>query len=96
MKTVVPQHINWSRQKAGLMVDTDLPFIGASVDSITNCECHGKRVVEVKCPYSFRDKTLQDFLTCKIAVLRGINLVNHKYCTQMQMYVYDVSRVSRC
>ena len=53
--------INWSRQKAGLIVDTDLPFIGASADAITHCDCHGKRVVEVKCPYSFRDKTLKDF-----------------------------------
>ena len=74
MKTVVPQHINWSRQKAGLMVDTDLPFIGASADAITNCECHGKRVVEVKCPYSFRDKTLQDFLTSQNCCIEGNKL----------------------
>ena len=63
MKTMVPQHINWSCQKAGLLVDTDLPFIGASADGVTLCDCHGKRVIEVKCPYSFRDKTLQEFFS---------------------------------
>ena len=95
MKTMVPQHINWSCQKAGLLVDTDLPFIGASADGVTLCDCHGKRVIEVKCPYSFRDKTLQEFLADPNCYIQNNKLrTNHKYYTQvqMQMYIHDVQQ----
>lgn len=34
----------------GLFVDEKHPFIGATPDSIIECACHGKSVLEVKCP----------------------------------------------
>ena len=95
MKTMVPQHVNWGREKAGLLVDLDLPFIGASADSVSSCVCHGKRVVEVKCPYSFRDKTLQEFLQDPKCYIQNNTLKNnHKYYTQvqLQMYIHDVQQ----
>ena len=95
MKTMVPQHVNWSREKAGLLIDTDLPFIGASADAVATCDCHGKRVVEVKCPYSFRDKTVQEFLADPNCYIQSNVLKNnHKYYTQvqMQMYIHDVQQ----
>ena len=65
MKSLVP-HVNCCIQKAGLLIDIDLPFKGASADAVTSCDCHGKRVVEVKCPYSFKDRTLQEFVNAPV------------------------------
>ena len=36
--------------KAGVFVDPERPFIGASPDGLVECECCGKGVIEVKCP----------------------------------------------
>jgi hypothetical protein len=59
------------------------------------CECHGKRVVEVKCPYKHRDNTYQDFIVdpnCCIYDRNKLKL-SHPYYSQvqLQMYVHDVS-----
>ena len=44
-------HPFFELQKSGLVLDTENPFIVASPDGIISCSCHGKGVVEVKCPF---------------------------------------------
>ena len=43
----------------GLVVLGNKPWYGASPDGAINCSCCGYGVLEVKCPYSLREKTLQ-------------------------------------
>lgn len=69
-----PPHTGLSVQRTGLRIAEEKPFLGASADLITQCECHGKRVVEVKCPYSFRNKTVQDFFSDKQCYIEGMTL----------------------
>ena len=38
---------------------SEYPFIGASPDGYVTCSCHGKSLIEVKCPYRCRDKSIE-------------------------------------
>ena len=40
---VSPEHQNFSITTTGFLIDQEHPFIGVSADSISTCECHGKR-----------------------------------------------------
>ena len=40
--------------KAGFFIDVDKPYIGASPDRILDCQCCGRGVLEVKCPFCHR------------------------------------------
>ncbi len=40
---------------AGLFLDLNYPFIGASPDAVISCSECGDGVLEVKCPYCFKD-----------------------------------------
>ena len=45
---------------SGIVIDTLYPHMGASPDGIVNCVCCGKGVIEIKCPFSCRDKTIRE------------------------------------
>ena len=40
------------------MIHPSYPFMGSSPDSFVKCECCGKGVIEVKCPYSCKQKSV--------------------------------------
>ncbi|XP_056014374.1 uncharacterized protein LOC125665758 [Ostrea edulis] len=43
----------------GLIVNTELPFLGATPDGIV-CDKSESGLIEIKCPYSVRDKTISE------------------------------------
>ena len=45
---------------SGLVIHPSYPFMGASPNSFIECKCCGKGVVEVKCPYSCKEKLLNE------------------------------------
>lgn len=45
-------HSNLCILKAGLRINVDIPYIGASADRLISCDCCGTGLIEVKCPYS--------------------------------------------
>lgn len=45
---------------SGLFISTERPYIGASPDAIVTCECCGKGVVEIKCPFCFKEELPAD------------------------------------
>lgn len=49
------QHTNMAIRDAGLFISQERPYIGASPDAIVMCDCYGQGVVEVKCPYCFKE-----------------------------------------
>ena len=53
-------HDFFELKKCGLVLDSENPFIGASPDGIISCSCCGEGVVEVKCPFSCRDKSFDE------------------------------------
>lgn len=44
----------------GLLVDSNRPYLGASLDGLITCAQHGKRLVEVKCPERCSENRPQD------------------------------------
>ncbi|XP_046392431.1 uncharacterized protein LOC124160590 [Ischnura elegans] len=48
-------HYDFSAESVGLFIWKEYPFLGASPDGLRHCSCHGRGLVEIKCPYRFRD-----------------------------------------
>ena len=48
-------HVDFEVQKAGLLISTKYPFLGATPDGIVSCSCCGTGLLEVKCPFKYRD-----------------------------------------
>lgn len=53
-------HSAFEIENAGLHVSTSHGYIAASPDGIFKCPCHGSTVIEIKCPFSHRNKMLLD------------------------------------
>lgn len=57
-KKYVSEHKSGKVKTTGLIVNSNVPFLGASPDGILQCKCCGTGVLEIKCPYKFRNYTL--------------------------------------
>ena len=53
-------HENFRVAPCGFFISVDSPHLGASPDGLVSCDCHGLGIVEVKCPYSARNITVDD------------------------------------
>ena len=51
-------HVDFEVNKTGLIVDPMYPFMGASPNGLVSCTCCGRGVLEMKCPFSSKDKEL--------------------------------------
>ncbi len=52
---------NLQVESCGLMIGPSFSYLGATPDGIVTCDCCGKGVLEVKCPYQCRaDLSFQD------------------------------------
>ena len=85
---------------AGLFIDPEKPYLGASPDSIVVCKCCGKRVLEVKCPMCVRDGLPDDdhktFCMTKLDDQQTWVLKrNHAYYFQVQLQM-AVCKVKYC
>ncbi len=54
------QHIDFNISASGLMINPDLPWIGASPDGVVSCACHGMGVLELKCPFTAKSRSLNE------------------------------------
>ena len=41
-------------QNTDLHINAEFPYLGASPDGLSQCNCHGKGVLEIKCPHNYR------------------------------------------
>lgn len=59
-------HKGFELHDTGLLLSTHRPYVGASPDGLVNCDCCGKGVLEVKCPFAVEKvcqmKIRQDFV----------------------------------
>ena len=86
----VVDHTDIQYCKSGLVVNEKFPFLGASPDGVVECSCHGKFLLEVKCPYRCYDKSLSEAAEqSKTFCLKQENEItsldkNHAYYYQVQ------------
>jgi hypothetical protein len=85
------KHIDFKLEKSGLYLDKNRAYIGASPDGIMYCKCHGKAVIEIKCPFSIKDSKIADgYGKCDFLALEDYSIVlkrSHKYYTQINSQI---------
>ena len=80
-------HNNFKCNTSGLNVNPNYPHLGASPDALTECTCCvGEGIVEIKCPFSGREKHPSELMKTKGFFLNEKGLLNrsHRYFTQVQ------------
>ena len=92
-------HENFKFEEVGLVLFKPFTFLAASPDGLSKCDCHGASVVEIKCPYKYRNSEITDPVTLsdKTHFLDN-NLClksNHKYYSQIQTQML-VCGVNQC
>ena len=91
MKT---NHQSFKVEKTGFFIDTEHPFIGASPDGLVDCKCHGAGLLEIKCPWTYRQMSIQEYAAQKLSCLQiGDNDVvslktTHEYFYQIQCQMH--------
>ena len=83
-------HSCFTFSSCGLIINSSYPHLGATPDGIVQCKCCGNGVVEVKCPYVCKDKSIKD--SCEdsgfcLSYTGGVLTLktNHAYYYQVQM-----------
>ena len=80
--------------KSGFVICEKEPSLGVSPDGRVTCKCCGKGLLEIKCPYKYREASLTDaFKSEDFYITQNYGLKEtHRYFTQvqLQMYVCDV------
>lgn len=83
------EHRNAKMWETGLIVNAATPHFGASPDAMVSCSCHGTGVIEIKCPSTGAEKTLEEYVALKNDVALDENgnlkLLTGKWYTQIQM-----------
>lgn len=47
------EHAGFTCVPSGLIVNPQYPYLAASPDGLTTCQCHGRGTVEIKCPFKY-------------------------------------------
>ena len=79
-------HKNLKVVETGLHVYASAPYIGASPDGIVTCDCHGRGILEVKCPLKYEAGLAGWEADKKFGVeLNGRVKEDHEHYYQMQL-----------
>ena len=85
IKLNAEDHKKTSVVETGLFVSCENPIFGASPDGIVSCECHESGLLEIKCPWTHRDKSVIDYSkleeSCLEVVDNKIALKNYTVIT---------------
>ena len=88
IELVQEQHENYELNLCGLHINPAYPHLGATPDGLISCDCCGKGVVEIKCPFKHRNvhpHNVEDRSFCLKRSERGVELSsNHDYYYQVQ------------
>ncbi|XP_057298496.1 uncharacterized protein LOC130629359 [Hydractinia symbiolongicarpus] len=90
MKT---KHENFTVDITGLHINEKYHHIGASPDGLTFCKCHGKGLLEIKCPFNFQHG-LENYKTHKNCPITNYDKMKetHEYYFQMQLQMLVTER----
>ena len=92
---MITKHENFKISNAGLFIDNTYPFLGASPDSMVECSCCGKGLLEIKCPYCHKDdlpESNDNFCMIKEDGKWTLKQDHaYYYQVQLQLHIYDVN-----
>ena len=80
------RHNAFTCSLTGLWINPLYPHMGVSPDGITDCQCCGEGILEIKCPHSARHVDPNSLTSTTCAFLTSTGCLNHKhrYYTQVQ------------
>ena len=56
-------HINFLCQESGLFISQAYLYLGASPDGVISCNCCGKGILEIKCPWISQERLIGECIT---------------------------------
>lgn len=65
LKIARETHTSLTYHSAGFHVNVQYPYLGATPDGAIECECCGAGIIEIKCPYKYRQHKLTSDITDK-------------------------------
>jgi len=83
-------------EQCRVSINVNWPHLAALPDSLVNCRCCSSGVVEIKCPYTGRNLTVNQYFHKNTADLTPLMIIvlkhdhSYYYQVQAQMYVRDV------
>ena len=92
-------HTNFVLRRTGLAIYQPYPFLTASPDGISTCDCHGEVLLEIKCPYKYMDLTPAEILQIQDPTFcldtHGDLKKSHQYYDQIQTQML-VTNCTQC
>ena len=86
MKTT---HKSLQVNQSGLLIDYKKPFLAASPDGYVKCNCCEDRLLEIKCPYKYKEKKISEINDKTFFITEDGSLKRtHRYFTQVQLQMY--------
>ena len=90
-------HLKFEYQESGLRIHPFNHILGASVDGYITCVCCGNGNLEIKCPFTHRDKSIAEYSKFSGSCIRYckekyILKQNHAYHTEIQHQMYITGR----
>ena len=94
-------HINFLLTRCGLFINKEFPFLHATPDFLTSCDCCGLGCGEVKCPISIQEGDFEKYATEKSSCLKKIDgsfklKREHKYYFQVEQQLFTVPGRMHC
>ena len=89
LKKTKQTHVSLKYRSAGFHVNVQYPHLGATPDGVIECECCGTGLIEIKCPYKYRQCKLCDIADRNFCIQPNkhgkLNLPHdHPYYLQIQ------------
>jgi hypothetical protein len=89
-------HKNFSLKQVGFVIALSTSYVGASPDRLTECDCCGRCVLEIKCPSALQGKDIEERVKTEKSFFLQINpetqeiylVKNHEYVFQFQLQLY--------
>ncbi|KAG4075814.1 hypothetical protein HA402_003640 [Bradysia odoriphaga] len=84
-------HANFSYEKVGLILDQNYPYFAATPGGLCSCDCCGKYVVAIKCPFgSTKNVSIENLMQMKDSFMEMKNGAHclrkdHRYYYELQM-----------
>ena len=94
-------HRNLLIEDCGVFVSTQCPIVAASPDGMVSCDCHPRRILEIKNPWKCRNETITNYAkspeSCLICDCVGFPQLksDHTYYAQMQTQMFCTGCTSR-
>ena len=89
-------HVNFQVSRCGLFINKQYPFLHATPDFLTSCDCCGLGCGEIKCPICIPDDDFDKYVQKKSSCLEKVNGTfmlkrKHNYYFQVQQQLFTLA-----